>query len=209
MQAARGRRVAPGILVAPPGSKCNRTLRSSFKHPKPRGRKQDRIREKIFLAELTDYPVAKLEIYRIFDNGRYLFCHKSPLAAAPKGANTPKTLKCCNRFTHNAPSIGNLAQGRASVQLQYDNPAKSGFVCVWAPWWNSPRTVEVPQDRAAATGDRSILWGSTTPTTAATTPLLLLLGILPVLRYYSGTAFHIHHYCCCSLAVPYSGGAKD
>ena len=79
-----------------------------------------------------------MEIYRIFDNGRYLFCHKSPLAAAPKGANTPKTLKCCNRFTHNAPSIGNLAQGRASVQLQYDNPAKSGFVCVWAPWWNSP-----------------------------------------------------------------------
>ena len=156
------------------------------------------------MAELTDYPVAKLEIYRIFDNDRYLFCHKSPLAAAPKGANTPKTLKCCNRFTHNAPSIGNLAQGRASVQLQYDNPAKSGFVCVWAPWWNSPRTVEVPQDRAAATGDRSILWGSTTPTTAATTPLLLLLGILPVLRYYSGTAFHIHH-----LAVPYSGGAKD
>ena len=35
-----------------PGSKCNRTLRSSFKHPKPRGRKQDRIREKHILAEL-------------------------------------------------------------------------------------------------------------------------------------------------------------
>ena len=199
MQAARGRRVAPGILVAPPGSKCNRTLRSSFKHPKPRGRKQDRIREKIFLAELTDYPVAKLEIYRIFDNDRYLFCHKSPLAAAPKGANTPKTLKCCNRFTHNAPSIGNLAQGRASVQLQYDNPAKSGFVCVWAPWWNSP-----PERWRSPRIGRQLLetgryyGGSTTPTTTlATTALLLLLGILPVLRYYCYycTALHLSFSC--------------
>ena len=177
MQAARGRRVAPGILVAPPGSKCNRTLRSSFKHPKPRGRKQDRIREKIFLAELTDYPVAKLEVYRIFDNDRYLFCHKSPLAAAPKGANTPKTLKCCNRFTHNAPSIGNLAQGRASVQLQYDNPAKSGFVCVWAPWWNSP-----PERWRSPRIGRQLLETG---------------------RYYGG-ALHLqlrllHHYCCSSV----------
>ena len=90
----------------------------------------------------------------------------------------------------------NLAQGHPSVKLQYHNPAKSSFVCVGGtvepppPLW----TVEVPQDRAAATGDRSILWGSTTPpTTTTATTLLLQLGILPVLRY-----------CCYGTAVQHN-----
>ena len=102
---------------------------------------------------------------RYFSEMRIYFkAHFALLSDAQYWANTSNALECCNRFTHNGRSNGNLAhKATLPLELQYHNPAKSSFVCVSAIHPPSPPwTVEVPQDRAAATGAGSILWGSTT-----------------------------------------------
>ena len=85
---------------------------------------------------------------RYFSEMRIYFrAHFALLSDAQYWANTSNVLKCCNRFTHNGRSNGNLAhKATLPLKLQYHNPAKSSFVCVSAihppsppERWRSPR----------------------------------------------------------------------
>ena len=77
----------------------------------------------------------------------YFKAHFALLSDAQYWANTSNALECCNRFTHNGRSNGNLAhKATLPLELQYHNPAKSSFVCVSAihppsppERWRSPR----------------------------------------------------------------------
>ena len=167
------------------------------------------------LSQVEDSKLMILSIYHCIVEMRYLSemriyfkAHFALLSDAQYWANTSNALKCCNRFTHNGRSNGNLAhKATLPLKLQYHNPAKSSFVCVSAihppsppERWRSPRI------------GRQLLEPG---------------------RYYGG-ALHLqlrllHHYCCSSVfcrcyattlaqlftstttavAVPYSGWAKD
>ena len=95
-----------------------------------------------------------LSIYHCIVEMRYLLemriyfkAHFALLSDAQYWANTSNALECCNRFTHNRRSNGNLAhKATLPLELQYHNPAKSSFVCVSAihppsppERWRSPR----------------------------------------------------------------------
>ena len=71
---------------------------------------------------------------RYFSEMRIYFkAHFALLSDAQYCANTSNALKCCNRFTHNRRSNGNLAhKATLPLKLQYHNPAKSSFMCVSA-----------------------------------------------------------------------------